>query len=299
LFDDLDDDEDFRADYTILRAELENYLALMTSDPNENFASIKTRMDKVVAKTKELIGGQKLMKGSYKAKRPAGADISVDGSELKFLRVLGQGGFATVWAGQYKNEVVAIKKINDVASCSFEDFKTEANIMRRVSHPRTVACYGVAEAEGSFCMIMEFLEHDSVFNWLAKSKYAQAHNRNDVSVPSWATKQEIILDIANGMAYLHRLRIIHRDLKSPNVLLDNSYRAKVADFGLSVVKSNTATNIKMDEAGTANYMVFSNFIIGSRMLWIECHLFHEIGCLCFFYSSLGNRRMGISFPGHR
>ena len=159
---------------------------------------------------------------------------------------------------------VAIKKIDPETCCSFDEFKKEANIMRRVSHPRTVACYGVAEIEGSFCMVMEYLEHDSVFIWLAKSKYALAHGRHDVMLPDWATKQEIVLDIAYGMAYLHRLRIIHRDLKSPNVLLDNSYRAKVADFGLSVVKSNTSTNMKMDEAGTANYMVFDNLIIRLR-----------------------------------
>lgn len=255
LFDDLEDDEDFKADFAILRAELENYLALMKSDPNENFASMKARMDKVMAKTKELIAGQKLMKASYRPKRDAEADITINGKDLKFLRVVGKGGFATVWAGKYKNEVVAIKKIDPESCSSFEEFKKEANIMRRVSHPRTVACYGVAEVEGSFCMVMEYLECDSVFIWLAKSKYALAHGRKDVMLPDWSTKQEIILDIAYGMAYLHRLRIIHRDLKSPNVLLDNSYRAKVADFGLSVVKSNTSTNMKMDEAGTANYMV--------------------------------------------
>ena len=125
--------------------------------------------------------------------------------------------------------------------------------MRRVSHPRTVACLGVSQIEDSHIMVMELLENDCLYYYVADNKKPM----------EWAQRVDIALDVAQGMSYLHRLRIVHRDLKSPNVLLDGSLRAKVADFGLSIVRDLAVTDVMMHEAGTTHYMAPECFGVSS------------------------------------
>lgn len=77
--------------------------------------------------------------------------------------------------------------------------------------------------------------------------------------PSWEKRIDFSLDIAQGMSFLHKMSIVHRDLKPGNIVLDSNNRAKITDFGLSVVKSNSTSSITLNEAGTAAYMVFGWF----------------------------------------
>jgi serine/threonine protein kinase len=79
----------------------------------------------------------------------------------------------------------------------------------------------------------------------------------------WLTRYDIALDICHGMSYLHRLNVIHRDLKPGNVVLDTFGRAKITDFGLSVIKTTAVTSIKGHEMGTVQYMVISILSTGS------------------------------------
>jgi serine/threonine protein kinase len=103
-------------------------------------------------------------------------------------------------------------------------------------------------------MVMEYMENDSLFAYL----------KNNQSAPFDSSKKvDIALDIARGMDYLHRLRIIHRDLKMGNVLLDSSFNAKISDFGLSIVKESQNSMISLQEAGTPSYMAPETFGAGA------------------------------------
>ena len=145
---------------------------------------------------------------------------------------------------------MAIKVMSvEASTITVAEFKNEADIMRRLSHRNIIAYYGITESivpVSGFCMIMEYMSNDSLFSYLKE-------NRNRPLC--WAEKVDIALDIATGVAFLHRLRVVHRDLKLGNVLLDSLLHAKIADFGLSFTKTSNHSVYALQEAGTTPYMV--------------------------------------------
>ena len=117
--------------------------------------------------------------------------------------------------------------------------------MRRLAHPRIVSCFGTFESGGNHCLMMELMESGSL----------QGFIHGQPCPEGWMTRYSIALDICHGMSYLHKLNVIHRDLKPGNVCLDSFGRGKITDFGLSVVKNTAVTSIKGQEMGTVQYMV--------------------------------------------
>jgi serine/threonine protein kinase len=161
-------------------------------------------------------------------------------------------GFGEVWKAKYKGDFLAVKRVpahclNDQAIASL---KLEAEFMKKLSHPRIVSCFGIVESEGNYCMVMELCINGSLSNFMVV---------NPSATVDWEKRTDFSIDIAAGMNYLHRLGVIHRDLKLGNVVLDKHDRAKITDFGLSVVKSSTQTSMKMTESGTPQYMAPESF----------------------------------------
>jgi serine/threonine protein kinase len=122
--------------------------------------------------------------------------------------------------------------------------KIEAELMRSVSHPSVVACIGIVDEEGEFGMIMELCSGGSLDN-LIKS-------RPDLTL---RVRVDLALDIANAMSYLHRLNVVHRDMKPGNIVLDDNMRPKITDFGLAIHQSANMTSIRGSEMGTPAFMV--------------------------------------------
>jgi serine/threonine protein kinase len=123
--------------------------------------------------------------------------------------------------------------------------KAEASIMRRLAHPRIVDCYGIFEHQENQCVMLELMELGSLQDFMFEKPCLEG----------WLKREEIALDICTGIAYLHRLNVIHRDLKPGNVCFDQLLRAKITDFGLAVVKNTAVTSVKDSEMGTVQYMV--------------------------------------------
>uniref|UniRef100_A0A8C4T3G0 Tyrosine-protein kinase n=1 Tax=Erpetoichthys calabaricus TaxID=27687 RepID=A0A8C4T3G0_ERPCA len=161
-------------------------------------------------------------------KAPATAGFSygkweIEPSELNFIEEVGSGQFGVVQLGYWNgNSKVAIKMIKEGAM-SEEDFREEAKIMMRLSHPKLVQLHGVCTKETSMYLVFEFMDHGCLSDYL----------RNHKGNISRETLLGMCLDVCEGMAYLERANFIHRDLAARNCLVGENYEVKVSDFGMT------------------------------------------------------------------
>uniref|UniRef100_T1ID21 Mitogen-activated protein kinase kinase kinase n=1 Tax=Rhodnius prolixus TaxID=13249 RepID=T1ID21_RHOPR len=164
----------------------------------------------------------------------------IDINDIQRKEILGKGSFGVVYKAQWKGVDVAVKSIETEAEK--KAFAVEVKQLSRVSHPNIVKLYGACE--NPVCLVMEYAEEGSLYNVLHSApykKYTAGHAMN------WA------LQCAKGVAYLHGMTpsLIHRDLKSPNLLLVHGGRIlKICDFGTACDKKTYMTNNK----GSAAWM---------------------------------------------
>ncbi|XP_068087429.1 tyrosine-protein kinase FRK [Hyperolius riggenbachi] len=150
----------------------------------------------------------------------------IERNSLKFLKKLGQGQFGEVWEGLWNNTIsVAIKTLK-AGSMNPEDFFREAQLMKRLRHPRLIQLYAVCSLEEPMYIITELMKHGSLLSYL------QSDNGTAIKVPQ---QIDIAAQVASGMAYLETQNFIHRDLAARNVLVGENSVYKVADFGLARV----------------------------------------------------------------
>lgn len=144
-----------------------------------------------------------------------------------FTNILGQGAFGPVYkATMPSGGVAAIKVLASDSHQGEKEFQTEVSLLGRLHHRNLVNLIGYCVDKGKYMLIYEFMSNGSLSNLI----YSEER------VLSWEERLQIALDISHGIEYLHEGAVppvIHRDLKSANILLDHFMRAKVADFGLS------------------------------------------------------------------
>uniref|UniRef100_A0A1B6E331 Mitogen-activated protein kinase kinase kinase dlk-1 n=1 Tax=Clastoptera arizonana TaxID=38151 RepID=A0A1B6E331_9HEMI len=150
------------------------------------------------------------------------------------LQWLGSGAQGAVFSGKLKNEVVAVKKVR-------EQKETDIRHLRKLNHPNIVQFRGVCTQAPCYCIIMEFCPYGPLYNLLKDGEEIPPQR-----LVTWAKQ------IAAGMQYLHSNKIIHRDLKSPNVLIGRKEVVKISDFGTSRQWNDVST--KMSFAGTVAWM---------------------------------------------
>lgn len=167
---------------------------------------------------------------------------------LQVGELIGNGSFGDVYQGSCSGKPVAIKllQMKTLASHLVDDFKNEARFMWQCQSPHIVSLHGVCTEAGHYAMVMEYLPRGSLYHVLHDPKQ---------DIPE-QTRWQIAIDMANGLAYLHAQNILHRDLKSFNILLDNDYHAKISDFGLAKLKletRNTSTGRLSNRSGTVSW----------------------------------------------
>lgn len=192
---------------------------------------------------------------------------------------LGNGGFGIVYQGTWERNTVAIKQlILGLSEDTVADLYQEARCHAKLRHPNIVQFYGICIQPGTrqHGIVMEYMSSGSLYNIL--------HSRQELS---WPVRISIACDMASGLDYLHRNNIVHRDLKSPNVLLDQSNKAKLADFGLAKVKSETQSTMTMlppqNAPGTIRWMAPELFEI-----YNQCTKYSDVfalGVICYELSS--------------
>ncbi|CAN8258851.1 unnamed protein product [Cochlearia groenlandica] len=164
-------------------------------------------------------------------------------------RLLGQGGFGYVHKGILPNgKEIAVKSLKAGSGQGEREFQAEVDIISRVHHRFLVSLVGYCIAGGQRMLVYEFLPNDTLeFHLHGKSG----------NVLDWPTRLRIALGSAKGLAYLHEdchPRIIHRDIKASNILLDESFEAKVADFGLAKLSQDNVTHVSTRIMGTFGYL---------------------------------------------
>ncbi|XP_057813449.2 probable LRR receptor-like serine/threonine-protein kinase At1g67720 isoform X2 [Cryptomeria japonica] len=170
-----------------------------------------------------------------------------------FSQKIGQGGFGSVYFGRLPDgKDVAVKLLSSSSKQGLAEFLNEINLLSRVNHRNLVSLLGYCNDSKELMLVYEHLGGGSLKDHL----YGSLSN---VSTLDWKTRLRVALDAAQGLEYLHvscTPKIVHRDVKSSNILLDSNLRAKLADFGLSkiigddVSSSHITTTIK----GTVGYL---------------------------------------------
>uniref|UniRef100_A0A5B7C6E0 non-specific serine/threonine protein kinase n=1 Tax=Davidia involucrata TaxID=16924 RepID=A0A5B7C6E0_DAVIN len=163
--------------------------------------------------------------------------------------LLGQGGFGYVHKGVLPNgKDVAVKSLKSGSGQGEREFQAEVEIISRVHHRHLVSLVGYCIAGGQRMLVYEFVPN--------KTLEFHLHGKDQPTM-EWATRLRIALGSAKGLAYLHEdchPRIIHRDIKAANILLDNNYEAMVADFGLAKLSSDNYTHVSTRVMGTFGYL---------------------------------------------
>ncbi|CAL9091942.1 unnamed protein product [Musa textilis] len=163
--------------------------------------------------------------------------------------LLGQGGFGYVHRGVLPNgKEVAVKQLKTGSGQGEREFQAEVDIISRVHHKHLVSLVGYCCSGGKRLLVYEYVPNNTLEFHL--------HGR-DRPTMEWSTRLKIALGSAKGLAYLHEdchPKIIHRDIKATNILLDYKFEPKVADFGLAKFASDNNTHVSTRVMGTFGYL---------------------------------------------
>ncbi|XP_066318552.1 serine/threonine-protein kinase CTR1-like isoform X5 [Miscanthus floridulus] len=176
-------------------------------------------------------------------------DLIIPWSELVLKEKIGAGSFGTVHRADWNGSDVAVKILmeQDFHPERLKEFLREVAIMRSLRHPNIVLLMGAVTQPPNLSIVTEYLSRGSLYRLL--HRHGARENLDE------RRRLSMAFDVAKGMNYLHKRNppIVHRDLKSPNLLVDKKYTVKVCDFGLSRLKANTFLSSKT-AAGTPEWM---------------------------------------------
>ncbi|XP_050226925.1 proline-rich receptor-like protein kinase PERK8 [Mercurialis annua] len=166
-------------------------------------------------------------------------------------KLLGEGGFGCVYKGVLVDgREVAVKQLKIGGSQGEREFKAEVEIISRVHHRHLVSLVGYCISENQRLLVYDYVPNDTLHYHL---------HTYGMPVLDWAIRVKVAAGAARGIAYLHEdchPRIIHRDIKSSNILLDLNFEAQVADFGLAKIalELDSNTHVSTRVMGTFGYM---------------------------------------------
>jgi serine/threonine protein kinase len=191
----------------------------------------------------------------------------IDYDDIQLGRQVGMGSYGLVFHGRWKGMEVAVKRFikQKLTECRLLEFRAEMAFLSELHHPNVVVFIGACVKTPNLCIVTEFVKQgalrDILYNGASSSSQGSPMSpRGQPRVRiEWRQRLQMLRSAAVGINFLHTLEptaIIHRDLKSSNLLVDENWNVKVADFGFARLKEE---NVTMTRCGTPCWTGTSSF----------------------------------------
>ncbi|KAL4581042.1 hypothetical protein LXL04_017249 [Taraxacum kok-saghyz] len=182
-------------------------------------------------------------------KRFSYQELARSTNEFSDNEKLGEGGFGGVYRGFLKNSntYIAVKRVSKSSKQGIKEYASEVKIISRLRHKNLVQLIGWCHEKGELLLVYEFMENGSL----------DSHLFHEKSLLTWGTRYKIAHGLASALLYLHEeweQCVLHRDIKSSNVMLDSNFNAKLGDFGLAKLVDHEKGSHTTMLAGTLGYM---------------------------------------------
>eukprot|EP01089_Gocevia_fonbrunei_P009359 TRINITY_DN2163_c0_g1_i6.p1 TRINITY_DN2163_c0_g1~~TRINITY_DN2163_c0_g1_i6.p1 ORF type:complete len:488 (+),score=108.41 TRINITY_DN2163_c0_g1_i6:436-1899(+) len=188
------------------------------------------------------------------------------------MKMIGAGGFGIVYKGRFRRTDVAVKMLEGWKHCGpkekddlLKDFRKEVDILARLRHQNIVQFYAACvDPDKDVFILTEWADNGDLFNFLQKNKTS-----------TWRQRLSFAMDSARGLVYLHENKpvLLHRDMKSLNILIDRNYVAKLCDFGLSKDTSELATSAENRKFGSLKWVAPELFKGEAHTLYTDVYAF--------------------------
>ncbi|KAL2633807.1 hypothetical protein R1flu_005286 [Riccia fluitans] len=221
---------------------------------------------------------------------------------------LGSGGFGSVYRGSVpaggdgKMQMIAVKKVSSESTQGEREFLAEVSTIGELRHQNIVRLLGwCSEEEGSYSLVYEFMPNGSLDKHLHQRSGSSRKTDKHHKIPEiqsalpWKVRFRIVKGLADALLYIHQgwqQRVIHRDVKSSNVMLDDNFNAMLGDFGLARVVDHSKTLGTTGVAGTYGYIAPEASMTGKFTVKSDVFAF---GAVCLEISC-GRRVYDVSYP---
>ncbi|KAI4333845.1 hypothetical protein L6164_018604 [Bauhinia variegata] len=208
---------------------------------------------------------------------------NIDFSELTVGTRVGIGFFGEVFRGKWNGTDVAIKVFleQDLTAENMEDFCNEISILSRLRHPNVILFLGACTKPPRLSMVTEYMEMGSL--------YYLIHLSGQKKKLSWRRRLKMLRDVCRGLMCIHRMKIIHRDMKSANCLVNKHWTVKICDFGLSRIMTDSPMK-DSSSAGTPEWMAPE--LIRNEPFTEKCDIF-SLGVMMWELATLNRPWEGV------
>ncbi|CAK9271553.1 unnamed protein product [Sphagnum jensenii] len=192
-------------------------------------------------------------------------ELSIATNAFNPEELLGRGGFGCVYKGTLRdtNALVAVKKISKDSQQGGNEFFAELSIISRIQHRNLVKLQGWCSERGELMLVYDYMPNKSLdkllFQKCSELEVADHHQNSTAMKLDWGMRHNVLLGIASALAYLHEdwseHRVVHRDVKASNVMLDKDFNACLGDFGLArLIEQSKEVADTTFVAGTVGYL---------------------------------------------